>query len=691
MNNGNKILALLTITVLSLNASAESLLTVKSPARKPASQVIFRQSGVPVFEMVKKENGQLTKIKDIPKLDIGDERGFEAKDIVINLPQRREVQLTNTIVKPSPPLVEIPKIAVTIAATQVKKIASEDSIQKIKPVQPLDIIPDPIVNESQISLQKMIDIKPDEYKMLQALIYLEFQKKYDLAMSLFVDLMSVPQYRQEALYHYAETANGLGLYSEFRQKMIDTVKETKDLELKKMAVTQLVKNINILEVSDMGLINPLTEALEIETTNNDQYLLKKAKYFAETGNLGQIEDALMFIPSNSSVYPEATLLKAIFNYRQGQVDPAIADLEGIWPSLANKKRDHIKNLTALTLARLHFQKGNYQTSYDYYLKIDKTSSIWLQAMVEQAWTQVLAGDNIGAAGNMFSLHTQFFNKAYAPETYVVRTVGYLNLCQYGDGVAVLDDLKKRYAPVEAKLSSFKKSNPNALAYYELVKNSIKNSDLNEVQGIPRAFIAELARHPSFTGPQKQINNYEDENLRFNKIALDLIRKEKEVRLHMLKAKNEFATAQRQKSSNLKKKEQEYLAVGIEYAIASRAKDGIKKMRTEALARIDKEKEELRNKIAKTLQTRYNDFLASLDNLIDQKDVLAYEIYSGAGEHIRYQMAGGEIKDRAPAALTPKEEESYKWKYKGEVWEDEIGHYRSSLKNVCPSDDVAQGG
>ena len=280
---------------------------------------------------------------------------------------------------------------------------------------------------------------------------------------------------------------------------------------------------------------------------------------------------------------------------------------------------------------------------------------------------------------------------YAPETYVVRTVGYLNLCQYGDGVSVLNDLKKRYDPVKEKLNNFKKSNPNALAYYELIKNSIKNSDLNEVQGIPRAFIAELARHPSFTNPQKQINNYEDENLRFNKITLDLIRREKEARLKMLKAKNEFAAAKRQKSSDLKKKEQQYLAVGIEAAIANRAKDGIKKMRTEALARIEKEKTELRNKIATTLQSRYNQFLASLDNLIDQREVLAYEIYSGAGEHIRYQMAGGEIKERAPAALTPKEEESYKWKYKGEVWEDEIGHYRSSLKNVCPSDDVAQGG
>lgn len=688
-----KLLFVLATVTISFDAFSQTVLKVANPGRKPASEVKYRQSGVPVFEMVQKKGGELIKVKDIPKLDIGDERLFEAKDYNVTLPQRREVNLANTVSRPSAPMVEIPKFDVTIANTKTKQIANEDSLAKIKIVEPLAIVPDPIVNPSDVSLQRLVDIKPNEYKMLQALIFLEYQKKYDLAMSLFVDLLDVPEFRHQALYHYAETAYGLGLYSEFREKMIQVTKETKDIDLKKMSVEQLVKNVSALQVSDIALIDPLTEAFGVDTTGNDNYLLKKAKYFAEIGNLGEIENALIFISPKSAMYSEATLLKAIFNYRQGQVDAAIADLEMLWPSIANKKRDHIKNLTALTLARLHFQKGNYQTSYNNYLKIDKTSPIWLQAMVEQAWTQVLAGDSIGAAGNMFSLHTQFFNKAYSPETYIVRTVGYLNLCQFGDGVGVLNDLKKRYTPVQDKLMLFKKSNKDAIKYYDLVKTFIKNSDLNEIEGIPRAFIVELARHPSFTQPQKQINNYEDENARFNKIALDLIRREKEARLTALKAKNELAKAKREKASasKIQKFEQQFLAVGVESTIAGRARDGIKKMRLAAIDRMDKEKKQLGEKIAKNLQSRYNDFTASLENLIDQNEVLAYEIYSGAGEHIRYQMAGGEIKERSPAALTPNEKESYKWKYKGEVWEDEIGHYRSSLKNVCPSDDVAQGG
>jgi hypothetical protein len=673
-----------------ISATQAQVLKSKSDGRKPASEVIYRQSGVPAFELVRRNGSQVTKVKEIPKLDIGEEKQVEATDFQIQLPAKKEFRLSQIKNNISPNLITLPALNLA-PVTVARKIANEENISKTLVVKPLAIIPDPIVQTVAPETKSLVEISADEYKMLQALIFLEYQKKYDLAMSLFVDLMDKPQFKNEALFHYAETAYGLGLYSEFRQKMIQVTKETKDLFLKKLATESLVQNIKSLETSDIALIDPLVESFDIDVTTNDVYLLKKAKYFSNKGDLGQLEAALTFIPTTSPLYPESLLLKAVFNYRKGQLDAAIGDLETSWPMIESDKKNQIRNLSALTLARLYFQKGDYKSAYKTYIQIDKSSPSWLQAMVETAWTQILAGDHEGAAGNMFSLHTDFFKKSYAPETYIVRTVGYLNLCQFGDGMSVLNDLKKRYTPVQEKLESFQKVNKEPDKYYELVKTWLKNTDLQEVEGLPRSFIVELARHPSFTSTQKQINNYEDENIRFNKITIDLIRKEKEARLLMLQAKNEFSVLKREKASpeKLVSSERKFLAVGVEHMIISRAREGIKKMRLRALERLDNEKLSLRQLAANTLQERYNEFVASLSNLVDQKEVLSYEIYSGAGEHIRFQMAGGEVKERAPAALTPEEKESYKWKFKGEVWEDEIGHYRSSLKNVCPTDDLAQ--
>ena len=685
----NKVILIL-ICFVSLAAQGQTVLTTKTEGRKPSSDVKYRQSGVPVFEMVQKNGAEVVKVKDIPKLDIGDEKQIQAEVVDLKLPAARELKMNSFQTKTSPAVLTIPQVLLN-PVQPVRKIANENNLEKIPLVKLLDHVPEPLVVNSEPTLNSLVEIKPDEYKMLQALIFLEYQKKYDLAMSLFVELMDVKEYRSQALFHYAQTALGLELYSEFRQKMIQVTQETKDLALKKLATEDLAKNVEVLSNSDIAVIDPLVEAFDIDVTKNEKYLLKKAKYYSEKGDLGKLENALVFIPTTSPLYPEAALLKAVFNYRMGQIDAAIAELETAWPLVESQKKDSVRNLSALTLARLYFQKGDYKTAYKNYLAIDKSSPAWLQAMVEEAWTQILAGDYEGAAGNMFSLHTDYFRKSYAPDTYIVRTVGYLNLCQFGDGVSVLNDLKKRYSSTQEKLESYQKNNKDPMAYYDLVKTWLRNSNVEEVDGLPRSFIVELARHPSFTSVQKQINNYEDENVRFNKIAVDLIRKEREARLKMLQAKNEFAALTRDKASasKLQSKEREFLATGVEHMIVSRAREGIKKMRVAAVDRLDKEKATLRSKAATGLQSRFKTFVASLGNLVDQRDVLSYEIYSGAGEHIRYQMAGGEIQDRNTASLAPAENESYKWKFKGEVWEDELGHYRSSLKNVCPSDDVAQ--
>ncbi len=669
---------------------ANSALKTKSAGRKPASSVKYRQSGVPVFDMVQKKGSELGKVKNIPKLDIGEEKEIEASSGDFSITPKKEFTPTSFKKMNSAPRVVVPEIKVT-KLPPATKITTESSLAKIPAVKILTAVTEPSLEDPATKLENLVEIKPDEYKMLQALIYLEYHKKFDLAMSLFVELMLVKEYRLQALFHYAQTAFELGLYSEFRQKMIQVTQEAKEPVLKKLATENLAKNIAFLPNSDVGLIDPLVESFNIDVSTNENYSLKRAKYFVGKGDLGQVESSLVFISDKSPLYPEASLLKAVFNYRRGQLEAAISDLELSWPAIEGQNKNQIRNLSALTLARLYFQKGDYKLSHKTYLKIDKSSSSWIQGMIEQSWTQILAGDYEGAAGNMFSLHSDYFRKVYAPDTYIVRTVGYLNLCQYGDGVNVLNDLKKRYSGIQNTLENYKKANRNPDQYYELVKTWLLNSKLDEVDGIPKAFIAELARHPHFTTLQKQINTYEDENIKFNKITIDMIHKEKEARLRMLKTKNDYLALKRENAVGpaVQAKEQLFLAAGVEHAIASRAREGLKKVRLDSVARLEKEKDVLRAKASKNLQSRFNDYVASLGNLVDQKDVLTYEIYSGAGDHIRFQMAGGKISERDTASLAASEKESYSWKHAGEVWDDELGHYRSALKNVCPSDEVAQ--
>lgn len=627
------------------------------------------------------------KIIHLSRVSVPSEKAFQPKDTNVQMPAAKSFVEVKYKAVPSPALVVLPTFRQLPVQASAKVVAAPEHVAQIPMVKPIDLGLDPVLGEPQADLKNLVEIKPEEYKMIQAMIFMEYNKRYDLAMPLFVELMDVPVYQQQATFHYAETALGLKLYSEFREKMLQISKDAKDPVLKKMAVESLVKNMQYLQITDIEQIEPLAKQFDVDTVNFPQYLLKKAKYFSAKGDLKEFESALLMIPTNAPEYKEGTLLKSVLNYRRGKLDEAVTELEVLWPLVETNKKDQIRNLAALTLARLYFQKGEYKNAYKYYLLVDKSSGQWLQSMVEQAWTQILADDNVGAAGNMFTLHTEFFSKSYSPETYVVRSVGYLNLCQYGDGVHILEELNKKYKSVQDGLVGYSKANPQGMNYYDLVKSFLKNPKQENFDGVPRSFVVELARHPSYMNIQTQINAYEDENSRFNKVTIDLIRKEREARLEMLKAKNDFTAAQREgkKGDSLKSLEKRYLSKGVEHLIYSRARTGIKKMRETALARLMKEESILRAQAGDNLKVRFGELTATLDRLIDQQEVLSYEIYSGAGEHIRYQMAGGEAQksDKQPASLTPDDKGEYSWKFKGEVWDDEIGHFRSSLKNVCP--------
>lgn len=105
------------------------------------------------------------------------------------------------------------------------------------------------------------------------------------------------------------------------------------------------------------------------------------------------------------------------------------------------------------------------------------------------------------------------------------------------------------------------------------------------------------------------------------------------------------------------------------------------------ARIEVDKVPYREAAGKSIANRFGQLKKELIKTMDQSEVLQYELYSGAGEQMRYQQAGGEeTKKDKNAESKPRDDKAVRWEFKGEVWEDEIGHFRSSLKSACPPDE-----
>ncbi len=678
-----KSLILLFLTTSALAAD----LDVASSGSKPSGLKI-KSSGVPTFDALPNGN--------IPLLKVGTERSLKENVKDFNAPQAPEAKFS-TVKKAAD--VALTKLDTKKTGPEVVKAAqvfvSAQTISKVPDIKDLAQVAEPTFTESTPTTKEIKLLSNNDLKFIEGLIFLQIHGNNDMALPILSELFSDKNLRHEALFHYAEAARELGLPKEFRNSLYSVAKEAKESDLKKAAVSELVNNIKSLDTFDVKEIEPLVQQNEVDISTNDAYNFFRAKHFLEQGNLGQVEDAVTLIPEKSPYYNDALFISGLFNYRQGQVDKAAGLFEQVIKRTS--KDEGIHTTAAITRARIHFQKNQFKEAFKAYLEVDKSQNFWLQGMVEQSWSQIMVKDFEGAAGNMFSLHTDFFKNAYNPESYVVRTVAYLNLCQFGDAQSVLQNLGRKYAPLYGKLAAYKQAHKAPADYYDSVRAWLKAPQQKEVDGIPRSFIVEWARHPSFMNIQGNINTYEDEISNFNKITLNLIQREKDI-LKLQNETNKKLSDTRNKLNDSKSNKEivkgeeaelvrQLSSLKYESNNINRARNQVKIIRDVASQRLEKDKVALRQVASETLKKRYDKMVEELKNLIDQNEVLQYEIYAGAGEHIRYQTAGGEVGKDAREQLKVEKNKEMKWSFKGEIWEDEIGHFRSSLKSVCPPEDT----
>lgn len=699
----------LVVSFVCAQANADTDLKMKNPGRAPGAGLKMKSSKVPQFELVtkKKVGGkvELGRVSVIPKLDIGEEPTFEASQLSqISFPPLPpgKIEAVKEILGPKEVMTQVYTMKPVAPAAEPKAIIPVDPKASTKPPPPpTPKLPDnpTLQPEPKAALQKTEEMSPTRLKLLQALIFLERQKSYNLALGLFAELLDEQEYKIEATYQLALTSLGLGLYSEYKYQMTKVLKEGSP-EWQKRAAISLAKNAQAGDKELVALVDPKLVSSGAELSGSDQYQINRAKFYLDTNSLTPALAAVEEVPPTSSLYMSALALKSIILYRSGQLQEAIELQSMVSEELSkNQPNTDLRSASALTLARMYFQAGRYKDAFQAYLKIDKRHPDWLQAMVEQAWAQILYADYEGAAGNMFSLHSEYFKNQFAPESYVVRTVAYLNLCQYGDGARVVAQFKKRYALILKLMQDFKNGIKNDIDYYDVIKEWAGNPAAKFVRGLPKEFVYTLTLHPAFINEQKLINSAEDQITTLNTIALDLIKKERsilnaqnsaraalgEIKKKLAAAKNE--TEKQSLEAESTRQDKILMNAKIEYHIAKKARTAIKELRANTLRRLESEKTRHREKAALAVKSRFMQMLGTLTGTIDQSDILLYELYSGAGEHIRFQMAGGEISEKSRPELKVPDNKALKWDFQGEIWQDELGHYRSSLKNVCPPEDM----
>lgn len=674
---------------------------------RPADPTLkVNSSGVPYVSQA-----EISNIKSIPRLNVGREDRVSKADFT--LPRIGWAAQSPRDLKPL-------KSAELLDQEDLKK-ALGGKLRQVGPVRTLQASFQPVeetmtlakakdfhwpVTEAPVIKEKPYNpLSSEELKMVAALILFGKGTHCHMVMGLMSELAESKTTKYEALYHLGACADKLKMNEAAFKALAGILKSPKVEEYASEALEILAVGLHKDAEKDfyqvVKKIKNLDKILTEKSKGPVYYRMAKGAF--KSKHFNRTWQHATKVPEKSDYWPDAQLLASIGYFNANKKKIAIDKLNALEADLSQRGygNNNMKALVKTTLARMRFLHGNIEDSLPLYLAVPKDHGLWVQALIEQGWAQLYMDDYAGAIGNMYSLHSPYFKIVYQPESFVVRTIGYLNICQYGDAYKTLSQLEHDYRDWYGKIGNYITSTREPAQAYQTVKTYLGGKSTDDVGNMPHQILREAARGKDFLNLQTAINEKTDELVRYEGVNTKIKEEKASIRSRERQAKKRFdehrnnvklAMNDKKLAPNLDEykklmKFEKELVIGYRFqlAILEQSRQGYLKFQDVSQKEVENTKSDLRKGASETLLAKFKEMKTQMARVLDNNEFLRYEVFAGSGENIRYQIAGGstEEKNRVPASIKP--QKSLNWSFDGEFWEDEIGNYRSSLRNNCPQE------
>lgn len=678
----------------------KSLLEESDAAVAPDASLAKTKSGIPYFEAAK-----LKAVKDLPKLNIGKEKAVTAAnwdlpELRAALARRQDIpQLTSPEVVSDYRFLSWLDIAIDKVEYQPMKIVTakslgltEKSIEELKWYTRL---------ETEINLLAMDRLSADEYALIKGLM-LELAKNCHSASGIFYELSGSENAMVDktAKYNLATCSHRMGLFHQSVPRLLAVVGSNFTVDAKKVALEILLKDVPYEHEIEVGEgINKKEVLSQVPEKLKDTYHYVVMKSHLRQHQFKSALNEAIKIPASSKFYVKSQYGAAIAEYSLGDLKGSLNRQKELKAYMKKEGVDdkNVYSLVNINLARFGFQQKQLNLAISNYREIDRSHPLWIESLEEQGWAQLLNGDEPGAIGNMHSLQSPYFKGVYMPVTYSIRTIGYLNLCHYGDAYKTLMTLEKTYTPMKENISKYLKSNSDSKVYatiYSYLKKREK-----EVDGLPEPVIRDVARRKDFLNTQEHINAIVDEIDQMSFVD-SLVLKEKskaaalkdkakatikdlEIKVKQAAVKPELKKYKGIWESQLSEQQDKLAGYDFKLDVFEESREGFKKYKSIGVSKLTDLGKDLRTKAGRKIKDHLVHLEKDLKGLFANNEFLRYEVFAGSGQNIRFQAAGGQAEQkRLPSSAIPQGED-FKWAFDGEFWEDEVGYYRSNLKSNCP--------
>ncbi len=293
-------------------------------------------------------------------------------------------------------------------------------------------------------------------------------------------------------------------------------------------------------------------------------------------------------------------------------------------------------------ARVLYQRKNWDAAIAAYREIPRDTEQWHEALFESTWAALQSARFRTVLSNFHSLHSDFYEDFYQPESLILRAIVYVYICRYDEMAKVLGLFDRIYKPVRRELASTLKETKDPLTFYrEMVK--IKDG----FAGFRQSRSSRFGFHIPFL-VARHVLKEGDVRRGFRYIA------------------------------NL---EEERKAIQAAPGSWSRSAIGQYSLKV-----VERRLQSTQQFLGKVIRRHLFTIATELRDLAEQKDLAVVETLSGKRETLKKEIAGkGLVKTQIEEA-TGRDyliQNGFEyWPFTGEYWLDEIGNYHYVGVQAC---------
>jgi len=197
--------------------------------------------------------------------------------------------------------------------------------------------------------------------------------------------------------------------------------------------------------------------------------LREAGRAVESNDFAQADQRIRGIQN----FPDQKqYLRAVLDAAQGRHQQSLEGFRQLIDRRAKLDSKRMVMLSFMGAARVFHEIQDYKAAIYHYNQVRQLESEFYESVFEKGWSFYLNGDMNGALGATLTFQSPFFESAFYPETSVVRTAAFFQLCYFDRAAATAQDAKRSWEPVQRQIRELANRDPRSWLFDERLLKGI---------------------------------------------------------------------------------------------------------------------------------------------------------------------------------------------------------------------------